>query len=83
MNDAAPIGEPPLTRMEKIQVLILEYNALRNQLLQRNTVLNQVFTVSGTVATTAIVVTFTQSLAFGVVLLFLLPIAIWAAFRLV
>jgi hypothetical protein len=37
----------PLTSKEKVQILLAEYSTLRTEILQRNSVLNQILTVGG------------------------------------
>ena len=56
------------TNEQKIQILMAEYQSLRAEVLQRNTVLNQTIAAFGTLAVPIIAVVFFQSLLFGVVL---------------
>lgn len=58
---------------EKASILLVEYSALRAQMLQRNTSLNQAFTVSGTIVLASVTLAFTQSVYAGILLLVLVP----------
>jgi hypothetical protein len=54
-------GESGIGAKERLQVLIAEYNTLRAEAIQRNSVLIQIMTVGGTVLTTIL----TASIAYG------------------
>lgn len=67
---------------EKITILLAEYNALRAQMLQRNTVINQWFAISGTIILSVATLLFTQSIMAAIVLVIVLMPILFFAFRL-
>jgi hypothetical protein len=54
-----------LVAKDKITVLLAEYNALRAQMLQRNTIVNQLFSVCGTISIAFITLLFAYAAIFG------------------
>jgi hypothetical protein len=71
-----------LDTKDKITILLAEYNALRAQLLQRNTIINQIFTISGTVLLALITLVLTQSIRVGIGLAVILVPVLLFTFRL-
>jgi hypothetical protein len=67
---------------EKLTILLAEYSALRAQLLQRNTIINQMFSISGTMLLALVTLGFTQSLWAGFLLLLVAPPILLFTFRL-
>jgi hypothetical protein len=76
----SPLGLPPLTTMEEIQILMLEYNMLRAELLQRHNSATQMTTVFGTVGI-AVITFATKSIWFGILIACFLLLIIWMSAR--
>jgi hypothetical protein len=66
----------PLTRMEKIQVLLVEYNTLKTEIFDQSRVMYQVFGVGGTISIAIIAFVFTNksiaAILIGIFLILLL-----------
>jgi hypothetical protein len=67
---------------EKLTILLTEYSALRAQLLQRNSIINQLFSISGTMLLALVTLGFTQSFLAGLALLLVAPPILLFTFRL-
>ena len=75
----------PQTKLDikdEIEILLTEYNTLRAELLQRNTVTYQLVGVAATAIIGIIAFVFTQSLIGGGILLIVSPVIIWVVSRL-
>jgi hypothetical protein len=71
-----------LTEKEKIPILLAEYAALRAQMLQRNTIINQVAAISGSTAVAIVTLFATNHIVVGLVLLIVVPPLLIFMFRL-
>jgi hypothetical protein len=74
-----------LTRMEKIQVLLSEYNTLKTEIFEQSKAMYQVFGVGGTVSIAIIAFVFTNksivTIVFGGLLVFLLLFFMYSVSR--
>lgn len=59
---------------DEITILLAEYATLRDELLQRNTMLNQMFAIAGTIGTAVVGLAVTSLWAVSIVLLLASPI---------
>jgi hypothetical protein len=71
-----------LDTKDKVTILLAEYNGLRAQLLQRNTIINQIFTISGTVLIALVTLVLTQSIRVGIGLAVVVAPVLLFTFRL-
>jgi hypothetical protein len=71
-----------LDRKEKLSILLAEYNVLRAQMLQRNGIINQLFSTFGTIVIAVISYAFTRNILVGVVLLICWPPVLIVVYRL-
>jgi hypothetical protein len=68
---------------QKIQILMAEYQSLRAEVLQRNTVLNQTIAAFGTLAVPIIAYVFFKSLLVGLALLAAAPTTVFVTWFIV
>lgn len=67
---------------DRITILLAEYNALRAQMLQRNTIINQMVVLSGTLAAAVASLVATSHYLIALILIILVPPMILAIYRL-
>jgi len=68
---------------KKIEILLAEYQSLRTEVLQRNSVLNAAIASFGTLAVPIMALAYTQSKLIGLTLLIAVPITVFATWALV
>ena len=76
-------SQPPMSTTDKVQALLFEYNSLRTEIMQRNSVFNQycVISVPATVAATTLV--YTAFPPAGVILFLIICSLLYFVFRLI
>lgn len=70
------MSEPGISPQDEIVILLAEYGSLRNELLQRNTILNQTFFIAATLGAALIGLLLTSLWWLAVVLMIFSPVPI-------
>ncbi len=72
--NGAKMDESQVTAQDKINILLTEYSTLRDELLQRNTILNQTFGIAAIFATAALSLLATSLFEVGIIMIVNLPL---------
>jgi hypothetical protein len=73
----------PFSTGDKVQVLLAEYNSLRSEIMQRNSVFNQYCVISVPASVAAVTVVYTAFPPLGVILFMVICLLLYVVFRII